>query len=408
MSSQSTDMNGPRGVPQLRAQHARDEVDDTVPPQPDSGPSTAPTTNTASQPSICHGDIVTIELEMTPENDYVPEGLFDTSGRITFVVGGGNYLPALHELVVGMSTNSEVSNVSVDAGFGAYQSDLVIEVPFSNLFKTILNHDVKKRRQIRPRQILHLKGGFQVTVVKVVDNSDGGGEEESKIVVVDANHPLAGSSYSCSLKVVNIAPNPTASTPETATPPMTSSPFKIATVAMGCFWGGELAFMRMTGVVGTRVGYTQGHVENPTYEQVCDGMTGHREAIQVTYDTRVCSYEDILDVYFERLAATLVATTSSTSGAAASEEGLAASVANMPSSKSMQYQHGIYYHDGEQCQEAEKYLASHEYSWYRDRYNIELKQAAPFYSAEERHQQYLYKGGQSARKGSREIIRCYG
>mmetsp|Transcript_19730 Transcript_19730/g.47648 ORF Transcript_19730/g.47648 Transcript_19730/m.47648 type:complete len:431 (-) Transcript_19730:202-1494(-) len=356
-----------------------------------------------------HGDIVTIDVDMVPENDYVPEGLFDTSGRISFVLGEGNYLPALHELVKGLQVGSSLTKVSIDAGFGHHDPNLVIEVPFQNLFKTVLNYDVKKRRQVKPQQILHLKGGFQVTVVKVIEDDEDEDEKNGKIVVVDANHPLAGSSYSCSLQVVSIDSKPRHATVETETSPSSpsspSSPFfKVATVALGCFWGGELAMMRLKGVVGTKCGYTQGHVEHPTYEQVCEGHTNHREAIQVIYDTRVCSYEQILNVYFERLAATLLlSNTTPDEGDVRTNETMS------PSSKSMQYQHGIFYHDEEQRQVAEKYLSlTGEYSRYTQKYNIELKEAAPFYDAEERHQQYLYKGGQSSRKGARGIIRCYG
>mmetsp|Transcript_19729 Transcript_19729/g.47645 ORF Transcript_19729/g.47645 Transcript_19729/m.47645 type:complete len:439 (-) Transcript_19729:204-1520(-) len=379
----------------------------------------APPSTSSKTTAARHGDIVTIDVDMVPENDYVPEGLFDTSGRISFVLGEGNYLPALHELVKGLQVGSSLTKVSIDAGFGHHDPNLVIEVPFQNLFKTVLNHDVKKRRQVKPQQILHLKGGFQVTVVKVIEDDEDEDENTGKIVVVDANHPLAGSSYSCSLQVVSIHSKPRHATVETETSPSSpSSPspfFKVATVALGCFWGGELAMMRVKGVVGTKCGYTQGHVEHPTYEQVCEGRTNHREAIQVIYDTRVCSYGQILNVYFERLAATLLLSTSSSSSYDSSsgddsDKGDVRTNETMPPSlKSMQYQHGIYYHDEEQRQVAENFLSlTGEYNRYTQKYNIELKEAAPFYDAEERHQQYLYKGGQSSRKGARDIIRCYG
>lgn len=60
--------------------------------------------------------------------------------------------------------------------------------------------------------------------------------------------------------------------------------FPLATFAGGCFWGLELAFQREPGVVGTCVGYTNGNVDNPSYEAVCSGSTGHAEAVQLTYN----------------------------------------------------------------------------------------------------------------------------
>ena len=73
----------------------------------------------------------------------------------------------------------------------------------------------------------------------------------------------------------------------------------VAVLAAGCFWGVELAFWRLPGVLQTEVGYTGGHVANPTYEQVSRGSTMHAEALRVTYDRSVISYEDLLDVFFD-------------------------------------------------------------------------------------------------------------
>lgn len=69
----------------------------------------------------------------------------------------------------------------------------------------------------------------------------------------------------------------------------------------GCFWGIELAYQRVPGVVKTTVGYTDGHLANPTYEEVCSGKTGHTEVVQCTYDPKETTYEQLLDLFFSRV-----------------------------------------------------------------------------------------------------------
>jgi peptide-methionine (S)-S-oxide reductase len=338
------------------------------------------------------GDIVTVDITLIPEGNFVPEGLFDATGRsLSFVVGWGNYLPGVHELVNGMTVGSSVQNVSIDAGFGRPNNDMIIEVPKDNLKK------IKTMDKIVVGATLNLQGRIQVVVVKVTPDT----------IVVDANHPLAGSSYSCALRLVRVDRFPTNQV-EYATPAdctsgerkdddhpssssssvLNSSPYEIATFAMGCFWGGELAFMRTPGVVGTRVGYTQGVVKDPSYDDVCRGSTRHREAVMVVYDSRVVSYQDLLIVYWERLASTI----SQYKVDPFAED-----------HETEQYKNGIYYHTDEQHRLAREGIDS-----INDRYNVELRVAAIFYDAEDYHQQYLYKGGQSARKGAREPIRCFG
>jgi peptide-methionine (S)-S-oxide reductase len=72
-----------------------------------------------------------------------------------------------------------------------------------------------------------------------------------------------------------------------------------ATFGAGCFWGVEVAFRNVPGVVDTAVGYEGGHVANPTYEQVCRKDTGHAEVVQVEFDPDEVSYEELLDVFFD-------------------------------------------------------------------------------------------------------------
>ena len=146
-----------------------------------------------------------------------------------------------------------------------------------------------------------------------------------------------------------------------------------------------MEYQRVTGVVGTAVGYTQGQKDDPTYEEVCSGTTGHTEAIQVVFDPSVVSYEDLLQVGLERLG---------------ESKFLMNQVGN---DRGTQYRHGIYYHNDEQKEIAKSTIAS-----YGEKCVTECIKAVRFYKAEDYHQQYLLKGGQNARKDAKETIRCYG
>ncbi|WP_406092069.1 peptide-methionine (S)-S-oxide reductase MsrA [Kitasatospora purpeofusca] len=75
--------------------------------------------------------------------------------------------------------------------------------------------------------------------------------------------------------------------------------FEVADVGLGCFWGAERTFWRLPGVWTTLVGYQGGHTPNPTYEEVCSGLTGHTEAVRVVFDPAVISYERLLKTFWE-------------------------------------------------------------------------------------------------------------
>jgi peptide-methionine (S)-S-oxide reductase len=336
------------------------------------------------------GDVVTLDLHLLPENGFVPEPVFDSMGTVSFVLQGGNYLPGLHELVEGCSVGDTMEGVSIDAGWGERRDDLLITVPTKRL-----ENVVKDPHQLVTGTTLKLKGDIEV-VVAAINTTD-------TTVVLDANPPLAGTSYACGFTVLAIDPLPTSilqlsQTPSNGGQTATSccisidDRYQAATFALGCFWGAELAFMRVPGVVGTKVGYSQGVTLNPTYEQVCSGRTQHREAVQVIFDSKQVSYEELVKVALARLQSVQTPPDLHRLFQEGDDD-----------DETKQYRHGFYYHSEAQMEIAEQYISEN-----NNRFGIELLQAATFWEAEEWHQQYLYKGGQSGRKGAKETIRCYG
>jgi peptide-methionine (S)-S-oxide reductase len=145
----------------------------------------------------------------------------------------------------------------------------------------------------------------------------------------------------------------------------------VATLAGGCFWCTEAVFERMEGVQNVVSGYIGGQVPNPTYQAVCTGLTGHAEAVQITYDPGKAKFEDLLEVFF----ATHDPTTLNRQGA----------------DVGTQYRSAIFVHDEEQKQIAEAYIKQlNESPEFRRRKIVTtLEPLTKFYVAEEYHQDYF-------------------
>ncbi|ETI43129.1 peptide-methionine (S)-S-oxide reductase [Phytophthora nicotianae] len=166
-----------------------------------------------------------------------------------------------------------------------------------------------------------------------------------------------------------------------------SKPQSVATFAAGCFWGVQLAFDRLPGVLETTVGYTQGNVDNPTYRQVCTGRTNHAEAICIVYDESQTSYEALLNKFWAIHDPT--------------------TLNRQKNDKGTQYRSGIYYHSEDQRKAALASKEEHQKTLIKP-IVTEIMEAKQFWDAEDYHQKYLEKGGQCADKGCETPIRCYG
>ena len=151
-----------------------------------------------------------------------------------------------------------------------------------------------------------------------------------------------------------------------------------ATFAAGCFWGVEATFRKVRGVVSTRVGYMGGKADNPTYEQVCSGRTGHAEAIEIEFDPREVTYERLLEIFWNMHDPTTL-----------NRQG---------PDRGTQYRSAIFYHNPEQKRLAEESLQTLENSGrHGDRRIVtEIVPADTFWPAEEYHQCYFEKTGRDS------------
>jgi peptide-methionine (S)-S-oxide reductase len=141
-----------------------------------------------------------------------------------------------------------------------------------------------------------------------------------------------------------------------------------ATLGGGCFWCLEAVYQELKGVQHVESGYTGGHVLNPTYEQVCEGSTGHAEVVRVTFDTDVVSYRDVLEIFFTIHDPTTLNRQGNDVGT--------------------QYRSAIYYHNPQQQEIARQVIAAMANVWDAP-IVTELAPAGDYYKAEDYHQNYF-------------------
>lgn len=158
-----------------------------------------------------------------------------------------------------------------------------------------------------------------------------------------------------------------------------------ATLANGCFWCTEAIFEQLDGVISAVSGYTGGQVENPTYKQVCTGETGHAEALQIVYDPAKISFDELLEVFWETHDPTTLNRQGNDIGT--------------------QYRSGVFYHNQEQKEKAEKYKVELNKSGAFDKPIVtEITPFTNFYPAEDYHQQY-FENNENANPYCKIVIR---
>ena len=147
-----------------------------------------------------------------------------------------------------------------------------------------------------------------------------------------------------------------------------------AIFAAGCFWGIEAAFKKLNGVVSATSGYTGGHTENPTYEDVCTGKTGHAEAVEIFFDPSKISYKELLEVFWKIHDPTTLNRQGPDIGS--------------------QYRSAIFYHSEEEEKLAgESKRKLEESKTFKNKIVTEIVKATEFYKAEDYHQNYYEKHG---------------
>lgn len=291
-------------------------------------------------------DYVKMDLSITKEGKAIVTP-FD-QGICSFVIGGGRFFPAVNSFAETTPIGETAKFVSIVAEF---DPELTAEIPLADA-----------PGGLRVGDLVQMSNGLSVRVEEIT----------GEFVRINANPPLAGEELTVEMKILDRQP---------------TSFLTQATFAGGCFWGLELAFQRVAGVAYTAVGYTHGHQDDPSYEDVCSGESGHAESVTILYNPAEVSYNELLEVFWSRHDPTQLNGQGNDLGT--------------------QYRGGIYFHTEDQKGEAAASMAALQKSLGKP-LATELLPSTKFWLSEDYHQQYLEKGGQSAKKDAVEKIRCYG
>lgn len=176
----------------------------------------------------------------------------------------------------------------------------------------------------------------------------------------------------CSQNNNNTSDSAMKETSTPSTPPAISedtTKIQTATFGAGCFWCVEAVFQNLEGVIKVESGYSGGTLKNPTYKEVCSGLTGHAEVIRITYDPKKVSYDELLEVFWKTHDPTTLNRQGNDAGT--------------------QYRSVVYYHNEAQKQKAEYYRKKlNDEKVYPDPVVTEINPATEFYKAEDYHQNY--------------------
>lgn len=321
-----------------------------------------------SQSQLCQaveqGDVVSVHyLEtLTDSPDVVVRNSrerkdSDDATPLQFIVGAGKVVKGLEDLVIGMDVgDTKRGDVVPENAYGSWKKELTAQV---------------KKDQAPDGLSVGMTVGLQNGMKAVVTDEDPDG------FTIDANHPLAGKNMTYDVELLSC---------------VKKENLQEAYFGGGCFWGVELKFQRVQGVVDTEVGYSNGHVDRVTYEDVCSGQTGHNEVVRVKYDQSEIDLKDLIKHFCDFHDPTELNRQGNDVGT--------------------QYRSGIYVTSEEQKKMAEEAIESLQ-NKFSGQIVTEIDLVDKYNSAEEYHQQYLEKGGrfgrpQSSAKGCTDPVRCYG